>query len=545
MKIRLLISSALLASSVLLCLSSRAQDEAGAQLEDPATQTSPEVNVQGSGDSGVSQSTNEPIPDAPVKSTEVEVGTGGAEPTGMERRLFRIFKNNPPVPQQKWDEIVGNRRQEVYSVQQGDTLWDISQTLFGDGNFWTKLWAENSTLENPHLIIPGRQIQLVAGSESSAPSITVGKDGGNGEPVPEGEADVMLTENDATTGGLVTGREKAKPIKGGARPPVYREEALESLTPEELATGNNIEVDELIPKPELPPEKNRHSVVTKLPPSFVAKIEAKRGEYDQTGLDAHLSKSLTTAARVIPNSFLADRTPDDVGTVKEVEAQEKTASFDQYVFLKLKSKVNIGDRFSVIYPKDKVQLKPKGEIGPVIEIEGRVEIVDVVNEHDNVYRGIVIQAINPIRIGALLTSEQLPRVSYSRKGTRTTVISTIIGGEYAEDRTMLGENAVVYLDLGQKGGVNVGDIVPIQSARRSHRDTSAYPNYTKSIGLIKIFNVGDKVATGVILQADEEVLVGDKTGGMLTPTHKFTEEAQDADRTDTTTDTAEDKKLDL
>lgn len=48
-----------------------------------------------------------------------------------------------------------------YTVQKGDTLWDLSQRFSNTPWVWPELWEENSeTIANPHLIYPGQKIRL-------------------------------------------------------------------------------------------------------------------------------------------------------------------------------------------------------------------------------------------------------------------------------------------------------------------------------------------------------------------------------------------------
>jgi nucleoid-associated protein YgaU len=56
----------------------------------------------------------------------------------------------------------------IYTVQDGDTLWDIAELVYGDGEMWTELWDANAdalihydarnTLEQGHWIHPGTDI---------------------------------------------------------------------------------------------------------------------------------------------------------------------------------------------------------------------------------------------------------------------------------------------------------------------------------------------------------------------------------------------------
>ena len=48
-----------------------------------------------------------------------------------------------------------------YTIQKGDTLWDLSRRFSTTPWVWPELWEENSeTIANPHLIYPGQKIRL-------------------------------------------------------------------------------------------------------------------------------------------------------------------------------------------------------------------------------------------------------------------------------------------------------------------------------------------------------------------------------------------------
>jgi hypothetical protein len=48
---------------------------------------------------------------------------------------------------------------ESYTVQAGDTLWDIAQRVYGDGNQYRKI-AQASGISNPDLITPGQTLTI-------------------------------------------------------------------------------------------------------------------------------------------------------------------------------------------------------------------------------------------------------------------------------------------------------------------------------------------------------------------------------------------------
>ena len=55
--------------------------------------------------------------------------------------------------------------EEIYTIKQGDTLWDISAKFLKDPFLWPKLWQRNPYVTNPHWIYPGQPIRLVSPEE--------------------------------------------------------------------------------------------------------------------------------------------------------------------------------------------------------------------------------------------------------------------------------------------------------------------------------------------------------------------------------------------
>jgi len=47
-----------------------------------------------------------------------------------------------------------------YTVQKGDTLWDVSARLCGSPWFWPRVWSYNPEMTNPHWIYPGDVVRL-------------------------------------------------------------------------------------------------------------------------------------------------------------------------------------------------------------------------------------------------------------------------------------------------------------------------------------------------------------------------------------------------
>ena len=73
----------------------------------------------------------------------------------------------------------------IYIIQSGDTLWDISQTFIGDPESWPELWSINEYITNPHWIYPGNKIVFTMGTLLEPPKVDLNPDDRNGYQVEE------------------------------------------------------------------------------------------------------------------------------------------------------------------------------------------------------------------------------------------------------------------------------------------------------------------------------------------------------------------------
>ncbi|NJL24233.1 MAG: LysM peptidoglycan-binding domain-containing protein [Calothrix sp. SM1_5_4] len=93
----------------------------------------------------------------------------------LHRQFLRARKMESvlAVPSLAKDAYVEN-----YRIQQGETLWSLSRILYGDGNYWPRVWSQNSMITNPHLIRPGHTLQFLMGSEDDTPAFRITEEGG-------------------------------------------------------------------------------------------------------------------------------------------------------------------------------------------------------------------------------------------------------------------------------------------------------------------------------------------------------------------------------
>jgi hypothetical protein len=57
--------------------------------------------------------------------------------------------------------VVDHEGGAYYTIQKGDTLWDLSNRFSDSPWLWPDLWEENPQIPNPHLIYPGERIRLL------------------------------------------------------------------------------------------------------------------------------------------------------------------------------------------------------------------------------------------------------------------------------------------------------------------------------------------------------------------------------------------------
>ncbi|MBZ4399977.1 LysM domain-containing protein [Myxococcus sp. MISCRS1] len=67
----------------------------------------------------------------------------------------------------------------VHTVQEGDTLWDLSQRYLDSPWYWPKVWSYNPEIANPHWIYPGNQVRFFGSGEEVPQRVETEQDPGD------------------------------------------------------------------------------------------------------------------------------------------------------------------------------------------------------------------------------------------------------------------------------------------------------------------------------------------------------------------------------
>ncbi len=335
-----------------------------------------------------------------------------------------------------------------YVIKQGDTLWDISNALFRDPFLWPFIWKANPSIDNPDLIYPGNKLAI--------PSL--------------------------------------EPIERAMEAP--KEELVEKQAPEQKP-------EEVAKAPE-PKRETIASAAVKKPKPVQPAPAAEEAPAEGSRLILPEEQPLPIVDKYAMLSAGFINNEESVGEIVGSAENKTTLGFDDIVYVKAKNPagINIGDKFLIFTPLDRVKHPVTGDrIGRLIRGLGILQIT-AKDPAADVLTARISLSFSEIGMGSQLTPYQEPALVYQPAEKRTKDISGYIV-EVIEQRTLNGQIDVVYLDRGSADGVDAGDRFTVYSEPTER----GFPKQV--IGEVQVFLVKNRTSTAVVQKSRNPLARGD------------------------------------
>jgi hypothetical protein len=247
--------------------------------------------------------------------------------------MLSLFFILSPLAQEK------KETEDVYTIKQGDTLWDISSKFLKDPFLWPKLWQRNLHITNPHWIYPGQSIRL--------------------SPLED--------------------------LKKGEPKKVVVEEKPKEEKPKEVA------VEPEVKKVEAPLIEKKVEVAFEAKPAEEKPVEAKPAEEKPT-----FFQDVRSAG------FLSDINFRGIGIILDSKEGKNLMALNDIVYLAFKTSkpIMIGDKYTVFRASDAVRHPVTDQkIAMKYNIIGNVQVID---QHGNFFMAKVIEAFDAMVKGDML-----------------------------------------------------------------------------------------------------------------------------------------------
>ena len=417
------------------------------------------------------------VPDDLEAPKGLHVEEASSEPLidSYEQSLYEIYNQfySRKVSPEEWNNIVSGK--DIYTIQSKDTLWDISQVLFGDPTYWPKLWSVNPSVTNPHLIRPSETLGFIYGTEAYPPALNVIKEG-TGTPVQN-----------------VAGRGQSKK-QGSPQPP-------------DFLKGMRFEI------PPSNPNKKRVPVMKHLPSSLPRLYLSQKKEMDVSNLDIsfrNVSKNTDTFLRY----YMSSEPVSGQGVIAKAKEYGTVFHVGQKVILEMRDSVNPGQRLVVVKNKGKLYSSVFGVRGPFgyqIEVQGELKVIGRVPDSFDLYEAEVTYFVNPIAVGSLVLDRGISgfKFDYTPTDVSGSSEAQIIGVPAPEshEKSVVSPYSFVYLNRGANSGLSVGQMYQVK-ANPDVRKHLTY-GYDIKLGQIKIIYTEGRFSTGLVTEMSNPIRVGD------------------------------------
>jgi hypothetical protein len=361
---------------------------------------------------------------------------------------------------------------DEYTIQKGDTLWDLSQKFLNNPWYWPKIWSLNPAIENPHWIYPGNKLRIVPGEGGAQAPAQV-----------QAEAQPGVDANAANA------------AEAPAEQPPAAEEATTSVTP---------------------------------PASADLEVVNKNSREGQAAIS---SVSVSGKLAFTPPPVVTVRTsglvtPEEMASAGRLDAsfeeKELLATYDTaYVDFKYEVPVKPGDKLIIFRPEGTImnpvthekvaeQTKTVG-VAKVLSVNGQQVTVQVERTFQEISRGDLLRP--------WVTQEKRVAPKANATDVQGIIVQAVNPG-----LSTVGEAEEVFIDKGSADGVQEGNTFAVvrhgdglsnflvtqsyaQGAGGSEAQGFKVPD--ENVGLLLVVDAREHLSTAIVVKSVRELIPGD------------------------------------
>ena len=227
------------------------------------------------------------------------------------------------------------------------------------------------------------------------------------------------------------------------------------------------------------------------------------------GIDISKLQNINPQKQMIIPSYLSDERPVVVGRVVGKEGYGRFVGLkEEQLIVEIDGDISIGSVFTVFENRSRrgklLRFLRSGK--NEIVVRGTIKIVSYLQ--DSLYSASILESLTEIFPGNSLFEGE-PRVyDFSQKGPIGSGSGLIIGTPN-ESRIALSLGSLVYLNRGQKDGIREGDFFYILAKARKRAFMRSY-KYEAFLGQLKVIHTTQNEATGIVVEARDQIYVGDR-----------------------------------
>ncbi len=394
------------------------------------------------------------------------------------------------IPADEWNEIATASKVDKYEIQKDEWLWKISQKLFGSGFYYSKVWAMNPQITNPHEVEPGMVLTFDTGTSSDIPNVHFG------------EFSEEFSEKE-----IMEKRKKGK---------IDYRDFSDSEPPAWLAERRNLKdkgvyfqyiseetYDDLedIGKKALITEYEKYE-----PPETKIVIKEPGEQYDEAGFDRTSKIDFDFSEGFFLNTFVLSNIMIDLG---EIDSSSSNSSFLQIrdrVFIKFDApgRVKPGDLFSIYRPGGKMSHETSDREGYKYTVVAQVRALKKLGR---LWECEIFEISDTVERGERVTT-YMSKIKKIYKSFSKRIIEASVMGGYDQMKNSFAYGDVVYLDRGRIDGVEIGNVFEVYSITDPHskKKISTDPSY--KIGELTVISLSDNFATALVSSSRDTINAG-------------------------------------